>query len=300
MADVRWLRISYWTGAAVDTVAAALMLFPEAGRVVYGVTVLEQSAAYRYAMGLGASLMLGWTLLLLWADRKPMERRGVLPITVVVIAGLAWAGGRAVSAGLIPRPQMIASCVLQALLAVLFLYSYFRAGRARASGETEKGVLSLAEVATEFLAQKRFAVAGVSRAGDAPANFIFKRLKESGREVYPVNPNADTIGGERCYRSLDELPEPPDAVIIATHPNMATDVAQQCKAAGVRYVWFHRSIDGGSFSAEAAALCAGYGAIVIPGGCPMMHLEPVDIGHRCMRGVLHWTGKLPKTVRTSA
>ena len=33
-------------------------------------------ADYRYAMGMGASLMLGWTALLIWADRKPIERRG--------------------------------------------------------------------------------------------------------------------------------------------------------------------------------------------------------------------------------
>jgi predicted CoA-binding protein len=297
MADVRWLRISYWTGAALDVIAGTLMLFPEAGRAAYGVADFDPAPDYRYAMGLGASLMLGWTLLLLWADRKPLERRGVLPITVAVIAGLAWAGAYALRAGLIPLPHMIASWSLQALLVILFLYSYFRSGRAPVEGTREKGVVSLAEAATEFLAQRRFAVVGVSRAGDAPANFIFKRLKDSGREVYAINPNAETIDGERCYRSLDELPEPPDAVMIVTHPDKATDVARQCKAAGVRHVWFHRSIDGGSYSAEAAALCAGYGATVIPGGCPMMHLPPVDFGHRCMHGMLRWTGKLPKAVK---
>jgi len=40
---------------------------------------------YRYAMGLAGSLMLGWTILLLWADRRPVERRGVLMITNFVI-----------------------------------------------------------------------------------------------------------------------------------------------------------------------------------------------------------------------
>jgi len=40
-------------------------------------------------MRTGAPLMAGWTVLLLWADRQPLERRGVLPITVLpVIAGL--------------------------------------------------------------------------------------------------------------------------------------------------------------------------------------------------------------------
>ena len=129
MPGIRWLRISYWVGAIADAIAAVVMSFPEVGRAAYGLTRFEPGVDYRYAMRLGASLMLGWTVLLLWADRRPLERRGVLPITVFVIAGLAWAGAYAVSAGLIPLGNMIPTWALQALLVILFLYSYFRAGR---------------------------------------------------------------------------------------------------------------------------------------------------------------------------
>jgi len=126
MPEVRWLRISYWVGAIADLIVGVLMFFPEIGRAAYGDSGFEPTADYRYAMRFGASLMLGWTLLLLWADRKPFERRGVLPITVFVIAGLAWAGAYAVSAGLIPLSNMIPSWAFQALLVALFLYSYLR------------------------------------------------------------------------------------------------------------------------------------------------------------------------------
>jgi predicted CoA-binding protein len=215
---------------------------------------------------------------------------------VFVIAGLASAGAYAVSAGLVPLPNMIPTWGLQLLLVILFLYSYFRAGRMAVRDAVEDGALSLADAAAEFLAQNRFAVAGVSRAGNAPANLIFKKLKESGREVYAINPNTETVEGERCYASLADLPETPDAVMIATHPGQAIEIARQCKAVGVRHVWFHRSIDGGSYSSDAATLCADYGATVIPGSCPMMHLRPIDFAHRCMRGVLSLTGKLPQAV----
>ena len=298
MAETRWLRVSYWVGAIADAVAGVAMLFPDAGGVVYGIPDFEPTTAYRYAMRLGASLMFGWTVLLLWADRKPLERRGILPVTVFVIAGLAWAGAFAVNAHFISLPNMIPTWVLQVLLTVLFLYSYFRSGRAAAERLIPHGSSSLPEAAAEFLAQKRFAVAGVSRAGNAPANLIFKKLRDSGRETYAINPNAETVEGDRCYDSLASLPEPPDAVVIATHANQAIEIARQCKAAGVRHVWFHRSIDGGSYSPEAAALCATYGAMVIPGSCPMMHLEPIDVAHRCMRGVLSLTGTLPKAIET--
>lgn len=128
MPEVRWLRLSYWVGAVADAIVGVMMFFPEVGRAVYGVADFEPAADYRYAMRFGASLMIGWTVLLLWADRKPLERRGILPITVFVIAGLAWAGAYAVGAGLIPLPNMIPSWGFQAFLVVLFLYSYFRSG----------------------------------------------------------------------------------------------------------------------------------------------------------------------------
>jgi hypothetical protein len=32
---------------------------------------------------------------------------------------------------------------------------------------------------------------------------------------------------------------------------------------------------------------------VIDVGCPMMFMEPVDLGHRCIRWVLERAGKLP-------
>jgi len=299
MTGIRWLRLSYWTGAVVDAVAGILMLFPEAGRAFYGVTDFEATADYRYAMRFGASLMFGWTLLLLWADRKPLERRGVLPITVVVVAGLAWAGGYAVRSGLIPFFNMLPSWSLQLVLVILFLYSHARSRREAARQSLGSGAVTLNEAVAGFLAQNRFAVAGVSRTAGAPANAIFRKLQESGREVYPINPHADTIDGARCYSSLVDLPEPPDAVMIVTHPDQAIEVARQCQEVGARYVWFHRSIDGGSYSPEAAALCASYGAVVIPGSCPMMHLAPIDVGHRCMRGLLSLTGKLPKRVEAA-
>lgn len=57
-------------------------------------------------------------------------------------------------------------------------------------------MLTLKEVAQNFLAQKRIAVAGVSRSGAAAANAVYKKLRDSGYEVFPVNPNADKVEGD--------------------------------------------------------------------------------------------------------
>ena len=296
MSAVRWLRMSYWVGAVADAAAAILLLSPTVGLTLYGVTGDARTVPYAFAMRLGGALMVGWTVLLLWADQRPLQRRGVLPITVLAIAGLASAGAYAVSKGWIAPARMVPTWVAQAFLAGLFLYSYARSRGAADEAELPEGQMPLSEAAAAFLGQGRFAIAGVSRSGDTAANYIFKRLLETGHTAYPINPNADEVEGKRCYGSLAEVPGSVDAVVIATHPDRSIDIARQCEAAGVKHVWFHRSVDRGSLDREAVELCQRYGATVIAGGCPMMHLNPVDVPHRCMYLVLNKLGRLPKGV----
>ena len=75
------------------------------------------------------------------------------------------------------------------------------------------------EAARDFLEQKRIAVAGVSRQPSGHgANPVFRRLRERGYEVFAVNPNADTVEGDPCFRDLRSIPGGVDAVVIATTP----------------------------------------------------------------------------------
>jgi hypothetical protein len=126
-AAVRWLRISYWVGAIVDAVAAATLLSPPLFALAADLTGFVPRADFRYASGMAASLMAGWTALLVWADRSPMERRGVLPLTVAVVAALAANEVHAVRSGFLPPGPAAAIWVLQACLAALFLGSWLAA-----------------------------------------------------------------------------------------------------------------------------------------------------------------------------
>lgn len=152
---------------------------------------------------------------------------------------------------------------------------------------------TLKEAAKEFLSHKRIAVAGVSRDKQATANAIFKRMRQLGYDAFPVNPNADEVEGVRCFHTVREIPGGVDGVLIVTHPKMAADVVADAAAAGVKRVWMHRSVGEGSLSPEAVAACEREGMAVLAGACPMMFMEPVDFGHRCMRAIFTWTGKLP-------
>lgn len=149
------------------------------------------------------------------------------------------------------------------------------------------------EAAADFLSLRRIAVAGVSRDGKQAANLIYRRLRTAGYEVSPVNPAADEVEGDRCYGSLAEIPGGVEGVVVVTPPEDAAGVARECAALGIRRLWFHRSFVGGSVSDEAAEVCEREGLTAILGACPLMFLDPVDMGHRCIRWVLGVTGKLP-------
>ncbi|MEI8332743.1 MAG: CoA-binding protein [Chloroflexota bacterium] len=157
--------------------------------------------------------------------------------------------------------------------------------------------MATAEAAIDdFLAQKRIAVAGVSRepGGKHGGNIIYKRLKERGYEVFAVNPNADTVEGDPCFRDLKSIPGGVDAVVIATAPAAVPSVARECKELGITRVWMHRSFAGGSVSSDAQAYCRQNGIASIAGGCPLMYGPTSDGGHRFMKLFLGLFGKLPK------
>ena len=145
----------------------------------------------------------------------------------------------------------------------------------------------------EFLSGKRFAVAGVSRDPSQAANAIFRKLRGSGFEVFPVNPNASEVESERCYPNLASVPGVIDGVVIATHPRNALDIVRQCGERGVRRVWFHRAFGKGSVSPDAVHECSPRGIRCIVGGCPLMYCEPVDLAHRCVRWLLRLGGRVP-------
>ena len=153
------------------------------------------------------------------------------------------------------------------------------------------------EAASEFLDKRRIAVTGVSRnpAGHG-SNTVYDRLKARGYEVFPVNPNATEINGDRCFPDIGSIPGGVDAVVIATRPERAMVTMEECSSLDIRHVWMHRAFGEGSVSTEAAAWGRDHGIRVIDGGCPLMFEPASDGGHKAMRVMLTLTGKVPRKV----
>jgi predicted CoA-binding protein len=81
----------------------------------------------------------------------------------------------------------------------------------------------------DFLAQKRIAIAGVSRANNhhPAANLIYHRLKETGHDVFAVNPHMQTFEGDRCYPDLQSIPGGVDGAVIITRPETTERIVRR-------------------------------------------------------------------------
>ncbi len=124
----KFLRISYWVGAIFDALVIIPMLSPQVASLAFGIPNFNPGNDYGYAMRIGASLMLGWVCLLIWADRKPVERKGVLLLTIFpVLVGLILSGIYAVTSNLVLGDTMLPTWIMQGFLVLLFGFSYFNA-----------------------------------------------------------------------------------------------------------------------------------------------------------------------------
>ena len=153
------------------------------------------------------------------------------------------------------------------------------------------------ELVADFLSQKNIAVAGIKRNNHGVGNAIFKKLKESDHRVYPIHPDLDTYEGEKCYPDVKSIPDKVDGVVIATSPSVTEKIVNDCITAGIDRVWIHNMFGtkgankpSTSLTDKAVEMCRENNITVIPGGCPMMFCEPVDFGHKCIRGITRVIG----------
>lgn len=115
------LRLSYWIAAVADFVIAILAWAPERMGV----------AQISYPMGLASVIAFSWGILLLMADRKPIERKWMLIPTILVVSlitvvrtGFSMAGSIDFNLGLL---------LFAISLIMLMTYSYYYASRYAAS-----------------------------------------------------------------------------------------------------------------------------------------------------------------------
>jgi hypothetical protein len=120
---IRWLRIAYWTGAVLDAIAFLQMMFPRLAAEAMGAN-FPITPEYEMAMRFGASLMLAWTVLLIWADRKPVERKAIVPITLIIIVMNSITFLQSAHLGLIPFEKLVPQLAVMLVIFVLYVFAW--------------------------------------------------------------------------------------------------------------------------------------------------------------------------------
>ena len=99
------------------------------------------------------------------------------------------------------------------------------------------------------------AVVGLSADPAKYSHAVPAYLQSIGYRIIPVHPRAETLLGERVYRSLTDIEEPVDLVAVYRPSSEATEITEQAVLIGARAVWLQEEVL--SASAEGVAAAAG-------------------------------------------
>lgn len=146
------------------------------------------------------------------------------------------------------------------------------------------------EAVQDFLAQQTIAMVGVSADESDFSRAVYRQLA-LGHRMVPVHPTADEIDGDAVVRSVADLPDDVDGLVVMTNPTDTDAVVTDAIAAGIERVWLFKGAGKGSVTDHAVALCVEHGIEVVDGQCPLMFAEPVATFHK-----VHALGK--KVVHT--
>lgn len=153
----------------------------------------------------------------------------------------------------------------------------------------------------EFLAQRHFAVVGVSDAKGNFAKTIYRELRSHGYDVVPVNPSATTVDGDRCYPDVASVPGDIDGAIVMVNQEVSASVVRACAERGIPRVWLFKGVGGpGAVSDEAVRIARERGLSVVEGACPLMFVGSPGWFHRVHRFVRRRNGGLTDDFHPSA
>jgi predicted CoA-binding protein len=132
---------------------------------------------------------------------------------------------------------------------------------------------------------KTIAVVGLSAQWHRPSYFAAKYLQEHGYRVIPVNPGYPEILGEKCYKSLRDIPEKVDVVDCFRRSAEIPAIADDAIAIGAKVLWMQLGVENGDARRKAEAA----GLEVVENRC-------LKIEHGRFFGGLGWAGVNTKVI----
>ncbi len=122
------------------------------------------------------------------------------------------------------------------------------------------------EVIRELLQSRTIAVVGLSEDPAKPSHFVPAYLQSIGHRIIPVNPQIESVLGEKAYASLSELSEKPGLVNVFRLPKFIPAIVDEMIALGFPAIWVQQ----GLLHPEAAAKAEAHGIKVVMDRCLMV------------------------------
>lgn len=88
-----------------------------------------------------------------------------------------------------------------------------------------------------MLEKKTWAVVGANQDQSKYGNMIYRKLRDKGYEVYPVNPMYDEVEGDKCYKDLSSLPVVPEVIDMVVSAKRGRPVIDEAAKLGIKYIW---------------------------------------------------------------
>ncbi len=145
------------------------------------------------------------------------------------------------------------------------------------------------ESINKFLSAGNIAVVGVSRNNKKFGFSAYSNLKAKGFNVFAVNPNTEIIDGDACYKSLDEIHEKIESLLVVLPPEKTGDIVKQAFSLNISNIWLQL----GAESDEAISFCKDKGMNIVYKQCVLMFTEPLSFPHNFHQWVNKITRKLP-------
>ena len=84
-----WIKLPYYLGIVADALWAVALLMPSVFGLLIGNPNFNPELQVRLIMAIGGIIMTGWTLLLIWGVKEPIQRRMIILLTAFpVVFGL--------------------------------------------------------------------------------------------------------------------------------------------------------------------------------------------------------------------
>jgi predicted CoA-binding protein len=141
-----------------------------------------------------------------------------------------------------------------------------------------------------FFEPRKLAIVGVSRDAKKFGHTVYKDLKAKGYSVCAVNPLADKIDGDICYKSVKELPDDIKSVLILTPKHETDSVLREVINRGIINIWVQQM----SETEQTIKIAEEYQKEIIHKKCIYMFAEPVTGIHKFHRAILKLFGMLPR------